>query len=1034
MATEETLTLDVINSSETLKQLGALAGDKIKEGKLVRMFSSEEDKLGEVLNSQSIASSKTLQDLGAEEGDRILEGKLQRTGQDSAWTAFKYGKAKGEEEGIIDYATEALEAHYPTVGRVIDYSLDAIATNLFPNPFDAFDSKDQMKKRLAKGYESPDEKYGEGFIAAEPQVRREMMMREKERALQQEFKGFNPDEAGGVSKLMGEMYGTLKDPTSLLPAGRGIKAMVGIGAAMGGGFSATQDLAQKGEVDPLKAGMFAAGGAALPLGFLGAKVGGAKAYKGVSSLYTNKTSAKVVNRANAYIAKEQASGKILTENNLGEVAEAIGVSTNRLESSFSSQSVKPRFHSSVDEAEKALQASIAEDSSMLRTLSKGADKYLGAISTRLKNVDDGLYGRLMKTEFGMHKNTQEYLKRVDPFMQGISKIPEKGKEELNFLISTGKHAEADDWLRSRGMDDLADSFGEVKVVLGEIGETAKTFGYKTDVEDYYPRSVKDHSKLMSALGETDGKVLEKAIKAAEDAKGVKAGQLTQNQRDRVIEKVTLGKAGGTVGTKKERIKIALEEAQEAKAAKGFNTILNAKERAAVTKRVLTQQTPAGDKGAPQFKQRTMDDNLTVELMPQYKSPEEALQAYIRTSVNNFERKTFFKGSTVVDSDGEVNIDDSIGELIKSMKAAKGMDKKTEQEIRDIVTARFGADNNTMNSTIAGVKNLGYIGTLGDFMSTLTQVADVPNVVGYHGFKNTIKAAFGPKSVSMDDVGVTDIARELGDSGFGSKFLSGLLEKTGFKKIDRFGKETLMNAVKNKYTKQLGKKEGVERFKKKWGDVYGPDIDQVVLDLQSGAKTELSNLHYFTKLSEHQPISYSEYPEAYLKSGNGRILYMLKSFTLKQWDLVRRNLVGDMKKATTRKEYTKAALKIGKVGAFMTAGGLGVDKTKDFILGRDIKPEDLGTDAMWSLAGAYGLGKYVGEKNLAKGDLLGAGLNLLQVPIPVFEGVQKLLSSPFNTEKQNKKMMRNIPYAGRAIYSHFGGGKEEYNKKLRGKIR
>ena len=1029
MAEAHTLTLEEINATPELREQGALAGDQITDGEFVRVFSKEGDTLGHLITQQDIGSTPELSEMQAEVGDRIVDGELVRTGQDSAWTAFKYGKAKGEEEGIIDYATEALEAHFPTVGRVIDYSLEAIATNLFPNPFDALDSKEDMGKRMAKGYQSPDEKYGEGFTAAEPQERREMMMREKERNLQLEFGSFDPEEGGAVSGFLGEMYGTLKDPTSVLPAGRGIKAMTAIGGAMGAGFSATQDLAQKGEVDPLKAGLFAAGGAALPLGFVAAKYVGGKAYKGVSSLYTEKTSKKVVNKAQGYIAQQQAKGRVLTENDLGEVAEGIGVSANRLESSYSSQSVKPRFHSSVDEAEKALQASIAEDSGMLRTLSKGADKYLSAISTRLKNVDDGLYGRLMATEFGMHKNTQEYLKRVDPFMQGISKIPEKGKEELNFLISTGKHAEADDWLRSRGMNELADSFGEVKVVIREIGDTAETFGYKADVENYFPRSVKDHSKLMSALGETDGKVLEKAIKAAEDAKGVRAGQLTQNQRDRVIEKVALGKAGGTIGTRGQRIKIALAEAKAAKVAKGGRSAkLNAEERAAVTKRVLTQQTPSGDKGTPQFKQRTMDDSLTVDLMPQYKSPEEALQTYIRTSVNNFERKTFFKGSSVVDSDGEVNIESSIGELIESMKATKGMDKKTEQEIRDIVTARFGADTTTMNTAVTGLKNLGYIGTLGDFMSTLTQVADVTNVMGYHGFGNTLKAAFGKKHVTMDDVGVTDIARELGDSGFGSKFLSGILEKTGFKRIDRFGKETLMNAVKNKYVKQLGNDKGVASFKKKWGDVYGPDIDQVVLDLQSGAKTELSNLHYFTKLSEHQPISYSEYPQAYLEGGNTRILYMLKSFTLKQWDLARRDLIGDVKRAKTAGEYTKAAVKIGKVGAFMAAGGLGVDKTKDFILGRDIKPEELPMDAVWSLAGAYGLSKYVGEKNLSKGDLVGAGASLLQVPTPVFEGLQKLLSG------DAKGAAKHIPIVGRTVHSRFLGGAEKHNKKNRRKIR
>ena len=1024
---EITLNLDQINATPALREAGALAGDKIVDGELVRVFSKEDAGLGLEITQANIDATPALQGMNAEPGDRIKDGKVIHTGQDSAWTAFRYGKAKGEEEGLLDQGTEILESYFPTTGRIIDYGLETIGDALFPNPFQSMEDR---KKLYSKTYQSPDEKYGEGFSEATPEIRREMMLREKERNLQKKFRGYVPK--GGASEIIGNMYGALKDPTTLLPAGGTVKTMMLSGAALGGGYSAVDDMAKSGRgsssflpanIDPVKFGLFATAGAALPGAFAVAP----KIVRGSAGLYTKKTSQKTVNKAQAIIAKRKTQGINLTEQDMPQIAEELGMSTNRLLSSFEAQGVSPKVYNSVDEAEKALNAAISEDSGMLRVVSKNADNFLGAISTRLKNIDDGLYGRLMRMEFNMHKTTDSYLERVDPFSQEVSKLPALAKQELNKLLASRDHAGADQWMRQRGYDVMADSFGEVKKVLQELGDQLPI---KADMEGYFPRNVRNHNKFLEALGVNPNDEISIALRKAADAKKKSVENLTSYERDRVIEKVALGKAGGT-GTKTERMKQAMAEAREAKKAKGLKGTLSKKERDAVVARVLKGHKPIGDKGLGQTKKRTVkDETLTDELMAHYRSPEESLQAYIRTSVNNLEKKKFFQGSAVDNLDGDgIHLEGSIDSLIKNLRTTRELDGKQVEELKDVISARFGAEDVTMHGAAKGVKNLGYIGTLGDFMSTMTQLTDVPNVMGYHGFYNTAKAAFGPKVTKMEDIGVTDIARELGETGNFTKTLNTVLKWTGFKRIDRFGKETLMQAVRNKTMKQLKTDSGVQKFREKWSDVYGPDIDRVINDLQTGTKSELTNLHFFTKLSEHQPISYSEYPAAYLRNPNGRLLYMLKSFTLKQYDLVRRNLYQEYKKAPTKWAKAKVLGKTAKVAGFMAAGGLSVDKTKDLILGRDVRPEDLLTDAMWSLIGAYGITRYAGEQAVRKGDVVGIGENLLSVPLPVFKGLQDLLTGDV------AGVAKQVPGIGRTLHSRAFGGAKKYNRKKRkGKYR
>lgn len=981
-----TLSLDDINSSETLQKLGVRPGDKVDENnKLIRVFSRDEDEIKTRITDQDIASSPTLQKLGAKSGDFVTsDDRLISSAEQDAWTAFSYATKKGEDTGYLDYALDTLITHLPTAGNIIDFGLDYISDNIFSNPFASWDNR-QKQTSLFK-YKSADEKYGKGFTEAEPSQRREMILRQKERELQREFPGYKP--TGGVAEVLGEMYGSLKDPTTLIPIGGGLGNVALKSAALAGSYSAIQDVATKGEIDPYKAGMFAATGAVLPY----AVVGGVKAAPKVAEytkevigkatgLSGEKGSAKLVNKAQALIASKQANGVSVTEDMMPSIAEELKVSPSKLEAAFTTQKVQPRFYDSVDEAEKAVMAAVAEDSAVLRTVSKGADRVLGILSTRIKEIDDGVFGRLMRTEFNLFKRTQDYLKRVDGFVEGVEKLPEVAKNELNYLLGSGKHEQARAWMASNA-PELIPHLDETLDVLGELGTSLTKAGHKADVENYFPRSVKDIDTLHKALGADEVTIFQDEFNRTAARKGKEVNRLTQNEKDRAIERV-------------------LKKKDEAS---------------------ISMKTPG------QVQKRTMDEALTVDLMKHYRSPGEALQRYVRSSVNHLERKKFFKDYAVEDLTDEsgINLNESIATMVKKLMDEGRITREQSVDLADMLGSRFGSADTPMSAGLSGLKNIGYIGTLGDFMSTLTQAADVTNIMGYHGFKNTVAAAVGKKNIVLDDIGLANnIAKELDSVGKFSKTLNKLLELTQFKRIDRFGKETLMNAVQKKYTKQLASNQGVETFRNKWKDVYGPDIDQLITDLQRGDKTELSNLHFFTKLSEHQPISHSEYPQAYLNSPNGRILYMLKSFTLKQWDLVRRNIINEAKNAPStmsgKKKAALAGVKLGKVALFMSAGGLGVDKTKDFILGRDVKPEDIPTDAMWSLLGAYGLNKY-GASELKKGNVTGFADNLLTVPVPVFDGIQQLLTGDY------ERAAKHIPVVGRTVHSRFLGGAEKENKR------
>ena len=179
----------------------------------------------------------------------------------------------------------------------------------------------------------------------------------------------------------------------------------------------------------------------------------------------------------------------------------------------------------------------------------------------------------------------------------------------------------------------------------------------------------------------------------------------------------------------------------------------------------------------------------------------------------------------------------------------------------------------------------------------------------------------------------------------------------------------------------------------------------------------------------QPVAKSEMPQKYLEMPNGRIFYMLKSFTIKQLDSFRRESLDEIAKGNVAKGVGNL---VRLAGMFMLAN-MGADKLKDIVLGRETDMEDTVVDNLWRLVGAS---KY----DVYKARTDGIGMTVLKkilFPTSVVDrGYQDAVNIATQKEYEVGDMKgdrfkiestQTIPVGGKLYYWWFGRGaqKQEY---------
>ena len=945
MSESYTLTLNDINSSENLRSMGALAGDTVVDGSLSRVFSSKEDSVatGYRLTEEDVLSSVNLQSMNAKAGDRVLDGALMRSEKDDAWTQFKYGMDKGG--NLLSYGADILEAYLPMGQLTVDF-----------NGFN---------------YESPNELYGEGYAEAEPAERREMLLRTKERALQEEYGQFFEEDEDSFAGAAGGFTKALADPTSLVPLGAGYKTMSAGAGALGLSFSVAEDIATTGEIDPVKAAITTLAAATLTpaLTALG---------RGVAVKVASKGAEKLTDKAQAVINKKIAEGASVDKP--AQLLLDEGINPAKVEAAFKATGKQLRIPATATRADKAIQEAIARDSSVSRLYSKSLDKYLGTLSTRVRNISEPVFGRLRKYEFNTHVKTQKVLTEVEPFLKGMSELAPAVKNRLAGYLYNGNTKAAEGLMKASSPQMYESFVNQVKNTITKTGDELLESGHTFQkVDNYFPRLVKDYDGLRASLGKAEQGKITKALKDYAAKKDVAVSSLSSTERSEVID-LTL---------------------------RGYN------------------MDPSGNK--PRFlKPRTMR-TVPPEQLQYYASPEESLSMYLRGSVDDIEKRKFFGKSVEESSGGITDPDKSVGTFIDDELARGAIPAGKEADLTELLKSRFVGGAQSPNEVNSFLRNTGYMGTIANPISALTQLGDPAISAALKGFRNTISSMFGTKLVKLIDIGLENVlTKELGgDVSKTATALSKMLKGTGFATVDRLGKETYINASLKKATSLVKSKKGEQAFRKRQGKIYGDELEGLVADLKAGNVTDNVKLYLFNELADIQPIALSEMPQGYLDSPNGRILYMLKSFTLKMYDVVRREIV----KEWTQGNKGTAIKNAGLLSGYLTVANTGIQTSKDMLLGREVRPEDLPSKSLWSLLGVLGYNKYTSERYLERGDVLGAVYNTLTPAAPIISAIWTVGKELPKDDPNLEPALKGIPVVGPMLYNWFGGGAEKYNERL-----
>jgi len=948
------LTLKDIQNDQELQEYGVQPGDELTDdGELIRNYSEIQDRqsLGTVITEEDITANPWMEEDGVEPGDRYVEGEaVYKDKSSSSYEQFMY--------------------HYEKTGGLTGYLRDAATIYTGMDLYKIGDWRDS------------DEKYGEGFSEASPEERREMIYRYKERELAEEFgTTFQPD-SDSAAAVAGGIVGEIVDPTSLLPVGLGLKgatiagktlsgtasATIG-GGVLGGTFSVAEDLSKTGDVDPVKAAITGTVGAVLPagIGLAGRKI-------------AQRSAEKTINKVQDAVNKAKADpSDVITAERVSELAEEIGITPAKFTQALHKTKMTNEDIVDIATPEFSVSKGIAKDSGVLRVVSKGADKYLGAISTRIRNISEPILGALRKTESHLALKTQQRMTRIRPFQQELAKIQGPLKDQVSRTLANGQF-DAAIALMNRSNPKAGEIFTkEIKPLLtelkGELGDVG--FSFK-GIEDYFPRNISkaNYTKWKDRFGD--------------DNKGI-----FQKAHDKYLQE--LRKTNPKINSLTQQQKLEINNG------------------------LLIGRSYMGNKPLPDFVRKRSIEKIDGEQLQYYDPPEQALEQYIRRATNEIEVSRFFGHTKKLEQiDLESAIESGgIGGVVQ--KELGKLSSEDQNVIKDLLKARFVSGQTPLGNAFGTIRDLGYMYTIANPMSALVQLGDVAVSAALKGSWNTLTSLMLPKRVKLSQVLDDTISKEFADPSLFAKALEKSFKVSGFKMVDKLGKETIINAALKSNTKLVRSSTGIKKFKEKWSGIMGDEIDVVIDDLKAGNVTDNVKFLLFNELSDFQPISLSEFPQGYLEAGKSKVLYMLKSFALKQMDVVRREVIQQYNKGNKK----DAALNAFRIGIYLSASGLTIQQTKQILSGKETaNADELPWEALWNLLGVYGLSKYTSDKYLARGEITQAVANTLAPPMTVADTLAK-----GTTQGEPEKLLKLIPVFGGLLYNWLGGGAEKYNEYL-----
>ena len=638
------------------------------------------------------------------------------------------------------------------------------------------------------------------------------------------------------------------------------------------------------------------------------------------------------------------------------------------------------------------------------------------LSRKLKNISPQINAIFRQHERKINVTTREYLDRTAPFITSMTKRLKGDQEkqrEFKLHLLNGNMSEIRDMLDELNVSaKVGDEFAEMQKAFEDIRNYARQEG-GIDVgyqKGYFPRLIKDYKSFRSALQGDESDAVTEALEEYAQKEGI-------NNIESIPKEIAAEITSRTL--------------------RGFPVQPGA-------------SLPGG------FKERKIGQITDERMIDGYADPADALNNYVRRTVQAVERRKFLyrnpnaKGQDVgfegsrdrigLDLGMDMKVDESLaGEV--AQRLAKDRNDLTGEDIeklRDIIQSRFSGK--TVDPFIEGVKNLNYIQVMGNYGSAITQLGDLAYSVYFNGFGNTFKSLFNRKE-NFDFVKYFGLADHNIDAVTSSGGLSKALDKvftiTGLKKLDQLGKNTTMNAAWKKYKSQAMKKGGAKVLQDDLTPVFGKEkAGQMIKELQESNPNSkelpkaVEELIWY-KFLDLNPATLGEMPKFYNQSGNARIMYMLKSFTVKQFDVFREAAQKDFDKATRLKAKgdnagaAKAAgdaiTKIIGLGLVFGAANAGTDVIQDMLYGRPIKRDELLENNIWRV---LGITRYLAMKSKREGPAK-AVLEGILPPTAIFDRAWQDISALIGDKEYKGAMLQGTPLD--MVYWRYLGGLDKIER-------
>lgn len=839
-------------------------------------------------------------------------------------------------------------------------------------------------------YIPAEEAYGTDFVNSTEEEKAAILERIDEMKLQQQFPVAS-QQSSGAAGFAGTLAGSIFSPTTLFGGGLaklGTKGLAILGGGFGLEYNVLDQLASTAKVDPKEAAMATGVGAiATPLAVKAFSLLGQGAKRALvgkqnpAAITAADDNVREIQIAVNEAVKETAGAAQTFDELLPAVKQATGLTAEEIEESVAKSTLQVKIPKTQAEAaaveleqRNAINPAIG---GVLGFMLQGVRDFAGVVSTDLSRLSPKLGGRLANHDAKVAVRTARYLEEVKPFMDLISTIPAKVEVQANKHLVNGEFDAAKSLLAQYDAN-AGDVIDATVVTINKLKQDMEAAGIKIQkIDNFFPRKVADYKKLLEAMGREDKAPLTRRLEA----------------RARKLKLTTIDE-------------LPIEETED------------------VINRYMRER-PKGNSLASKTTKARKIIAVDDEIMPFYKQSDTALREYIESAVSSAERMKFFGKKNAVKK-GFASIDSytSADRIVAEEVAAGRLRAEDVDKVRELLDARFGMGERASGKGANTIKNLIYQMTIANPLSALTQIADLGMGVFAFGLENTLRSALGKKTFTLKNVNLENIvSAEMGTVGTMARMLDRAFRASGFKLVDRFGKETLMNAAYLKFSKMAQSEAGVKALRKRFGDTFESEFPALIDDLRAGNRSQNVDMLMFAELANFQPISLSQMPLKYLQHPNGRVAYALKSFTVKQLDVMRREIL---------QEFAKGNIKQGSKNliAFSTliplAGG-SVQELKDWISrGDEIKVDDIDDQFIANVFKVFGTSQYVMEQVKDRGVITPALGEIFLPPISLLNGLIRDVSDAASGDltAKDSEMFSRIPVFGSLFQSWLLGAREE----------